>query len=387
MTIDHPPNRASTNGTIDALTSIRFFAAIYVVFHHYGAMVIPSDWKTASTFHSRGGSGVALFFVLSGFILSYNYASRSSISQRDFLAARFARIFPVYLLSMLLAFPPFFNAEATRQPVASALIDTSLQLLLCLALLQAWFPSLVARLNPPGWSLSAEWFFYSVFPFLLTKRPIRRFLENPGLAIPSLWCASLVGQFSTHALISRFGTSLGLDATPDFLKLLTAFNPVLRLPEFLIGCSLGLLHLRGTRIRNPDTIAIASAALSIAALAFLPLSGWDELLCTSLLAPLFGALILSLANSSGPLAALLSLPWLVFLGESSYGLYILHEPVRSWMGWAFDKCGIALPESWKAISMAAASILLAAACFLWVESPARMRLRRLLSTPKPASIK
>ena len=77
--------------TLVGLTSIRFFAAIWVVFHH-----LRFDWKPPELldrFFDAGYSGVTLFFILSGFILSYNYLPRQ-FTLRDFWSARIARICP-----------------------------------------------------------------------------------------------------------------------------------------------------------------------------------------------------------------------------------------------------------------------------------------------------
>jgi peptidoglycan/LPS O-acetylase OafA/YrhL len=78
---------------LHALTSIRFFAAIYVVLFHCGIPHLISMPVPMANFFDSGYTGVTLFFALSGFILAYNYPRVSS--RHDFWISRFARIYPV----------------------------------------------------------------------------------------------------------------------------------------------------------------------------------------------------------------------------------------------------------------------------------------------------
>src|ERR1035437_50635 len=86
---------------LDQLTSLRFFAASAIVFHHFGELAFP-DPRVVAVF-SVLSSGVSFFFVLSGFVLVYAYATNSGVrSLRSFYQARLARLYPVYLLGLFL---------------------------------------------------------------------------------------------------------------------------------------------------------------------------------------------------------------------------------------------------------------------------------------------
>src|SRR5438270_13969844 len=92
---------------LPALTSLRFFAALHVMFFHLYAMRV-TDWTGwRRQISSIGYVGVSFFFVLSGFILVYTYADRP-ISAVEFWRARFARIYPSYLFSLVFTAPFFF---------------------------------------------------------------------------------------------------------------------------------------------------------------------------------------------------------------------------------------------------------------------------------------
>jgi peptidoglycan/LPS O-acetylase OafA/YrhL len=114
----------------------------------------------------RGGYlAVQSFFLLSGFVLAQSYAStrwnRKSLTK--FAIARFARIYPVYLLSLGLiswfAFEFVLKPGRTIGQKAAVLGDYAL-------LLQGWNGSLSVGWNTPAWSLSCEFFFYLCFPLL-----------------------------------------------------------------------------------------------------------------------------------------------------------------------------------------------------------------------------
>ena len=87
-------SRLEPSRHIAPLTSLRFFAAMMVVAHHY--------WGFAA-----GMSGVTFFFVLSGYVLAINYADCVSTpaERRLFWWKRFARIYPTHALTFLLALP------------------------------------------------------------------------------------------------------------------------------------------------------------------------------------------------------------------------------------------------------------------------------------------
>ena len=103
-------------GRIDALTSLRFFAALWVVFFHQWLTYYPKTLGSwfYQTLISKGFLGVDIFFLLSGYILAYVYlkgARPPKVNKIFFWRARFARIYPVYALSFLLE-APFIMASS-----------------------------------------------------------------------------------------------------------------------------------------------------------------------------------------------------------------------------------------------------------------------------------
>lgn len=310
--------------TFDALTGLRFLAALGVVFYHF-AGTLAETWPLAlSNLTGSGFVAVSFFYVLSGFVLSYSYVSREGVmqgSRRSFWVNRFARIYPAYLLAFLIAAP--FNILGTLRVnhLATAITKIVSGAGVVLTMQQAWTPWTAWYWNYPAWSVSAEAFFYLVFPFIALglKRMQGKacwqgmiFLWLLAMLPPVLLC------FTPHAYAP----------VGDRLAMTIEFTPLLRLPEFLLGVLLGRAYVLGFRLsqRASERLSYASLSAILICLSFSSMIP-RPLLANGLLAPLFALLIYSLAEGYGLLARLLALPLLVLLGEASYGIYILQIPV------------------------------------------------------------
>src|SRR5215813_4198319 len=230
---------------LNALTTLRFFAALHVVLFHMRVVgILPGGPWWYQNFAGIGYVGVNFFFVLSGFILVYTYEG-SAFSVQEFWWARFARIYPAYVLSLVLAAPFFFFAVRhldlpffawSKQHLLAAC-------LLTIVLLQSWIPQAALTWNSVCWSLSVEAFFYLLFPLLL-------------LGSAKFPKAKLAVCFAVSCLLSLVFSAGYLYFHPDgldkinsgettlFWKNILSFNPIVRLPEFAVGAFAGCLFLR-----------------------------------------------------------------------------------------------------------------------------------------------
>jgi peptidoglycan/LPS O-acetylase OafA/YrhL len=388
--------RLTTRAHLAPLTGLRFFAAFNVLLYHTAPRPAPGSTIALGLLNS-GYVGVGLFYVLSGFILSYNYldaAIEGRLDRRSYLAARFARVYPVYAFALLLALPIFAQwvvqkvggegVHGAAKVAASAIAN--------IALLQSWFPITIPQWNAPGWSLSNEAIFYLCFPAL--ARWVGR-LGARGIArtLPLLWIAALAVPLIyvlTYPVIgpNDFRGSTNLGDVVDF-------NPLLRLPEFVIGMLLGRSFLARTaeaatrQARLSGVVATIALALILVTLA---LSAWlpRPVLHNGLLAPLFAALIFALAAGGGVLGRLLGTAPVVRLGEASYSLYLMHIPLYVYAGW------IAAPRGFDTshpiaffVGYVVVTIAMALAVLRFVEEPARRAIRRRLSrelTPRDRAL-
>lgn len=386
---------SSPRPSLHALTGVRFLAALHVVAFHYAPREGLPAWL--DRFLSAGSHSVTLFFILSGFILAYSYLGAQQAPQvepRAFWAARFARVYPVYLLGLVLMAPPWLDgvrrAAGALRP--EALWDIVPVGVAALTLTQAWVPEVACVWNCPGWSLSVEALFYLLFPVLCL--PVVR--AAPG----GLWRAGAATLAGTAVLVLLWlGVAGWRDAHPappfgaDTWLKVAAYNPLLRLPQFLLGIVLGRLfslRVKAGLGAGPAASAQAwvAAAASVALLAA-PLSETALAFRDLALMPVYALLLWSLAYGEGPMAWLLSRAWAVRLGEASYGLYILHNPLYFYLRMVDHRSGAGLAASSPWVFFAGYVAVSAAASigvFLWLEEPARHWLRsRLGRRPAPAS--
>jgi peptidoglycan/LPS O-acetylase OafA/YrhL len=385
---------------IAALTGVRFLAALHVVLYHYsGDLFASAAWPVRALIAS-GPSAVGLFYVLSGAVLTYSCTDERgqlTDTRGSFWAARFARIYPLYLLALIIDVPFFVSALMTAHDGTDVLLWGGIIGASVLLLLHAWTPVTVFVWNIPGWSISVEAFFYALFPSLLarmrgtgTKTLVARSVLFYGLAlIPPVIVLAVGFSNAANRAIPMPPAGAGLDLSA-WVTRVCGFSPIARLPEFLIGICLGQwLRRRGSIAPTRGRAAfLEAAALTILAGAWLLLGsriGGKVWLDSGVLAPAFVLLIAVLATGSGPLARFLSTRPLQTLGHASYAMYILQQPV---LIWALKVPFVAaLPIQVFVPLFVGLLIALSLASQRYVAEPARswLRSRRASSTPLPMS--
>jgi peptidoglycan/LPS O-acetylase OafA/YrhL len=261
---------------------------------------------------------ISFFFLLSGYILAMAYlAPRRPLQKSSFFIARFARIYPLYVITLLMDLPHLFSIRDSKFGVPAALGQAAGIFSANLLMLQSWNPYL-RGLNFPCWSLSVEAIFYLLFPFLgfwLWR-----------LKGSTLWISSFVLWAGTQLLVFWI--------TPRMRDFDASYNPLLYIPTPALGILLArwqMQHREKTisflRHNLSRGIAIAIVCAGIAATIYwLPLLPHENL-NHGLLAPIFGLLILALSSGQSLPARMLSMKWLVVLGKASFGLYLIHIPV------------------------------------------------------------
>ena len=138
--------------------------SFYVVFASAGGFLAPVV--------NAGYASVSYFILLSGFVMAYNYSARARAGQFDtirYYKARFTRLYPIYLLSFILAWrmiPQEWASHTHGMFWAGAVLAP--------LMLQGWIPEIATFLNTPAWTMSAEASYYVVFPWMARwKKPCR----------------------------------------------------------------------------------------------------------------------------------------------------------------------------------------------------------------------
>jgi peptidoglycan/LPS O-acetylase OafA/YrhL len=361
---------------LEALTGVRFLAAMHVVIFHGEGLLTWTPPAVQSLIH-QGYTGVSLFFVLSGFILAYNYldpARDRPVDAAAFWSARLARIGPAYYLAFLLTLPLFLYFLVSTLPPLQASAKALFVAVPSFLLVQAWIPQTLAQLNAPGWSLAVEAFFYLLFP--LVGIWLLRYQRRGLLAIiVALWILACIPPLLQLALRPEARGLTLLFSLPAWLQppysvwngFFTAF-PLFHLPQFLIGVAVGILFIRRPAgapapylLRGVVGSTCAEAALLVLLVAtwLATSAGWfsEALLNNGLLAVIFAPLLVVLAQGKGALSWLLSRPAVILLGEASYGIYIFQEPMKRWLQLAAR--GFGHPEWTMAMFLVYVGVLIA----------------------------
>ena len=348
---------------IPSLTSLRGYLSLWVVLGHFWHKITELFPGAAvlTPFSEHGHSAVPAFFLLSGWVLSHNYAdsfrSLSAGGVRRFLLLRLARIYPVHLAT-LLAVLGLVVVARLRDPAFSMDSYSLWSFGKNLLLVHGWFPSTLLTWNYPSWSISSEWFAYMLFPFacswLLWK------LDAPWKAIGAVWAFLVLAV-------------LVLVCWPDLplrpLALVTAC--------FLAGAALHWV------VRLPSVVPVPRWTPEVLLLAMVPVAflSWFQVREATLMALSAGIIwaLIRLQNRCTK-AWWTSIPVTV-LGNTSYSLYLSHAVTEKILAFVLPaerfagapllvRCGVVL--GWIA-----AVALGTALCFKLVEEPARKAIRKL----------
>ncbi|HEU4886072.1 MAG TPA: acyltransferase [Longimicrobium sp.] len=298
---------------LPTLAGLRFYAAMHIVLLH----TLRAGWlpPEVARLTRWGASTASLFFILSGFILTWAYAAPGGglrVPAREFLWRRLVRLYPAALVCHLIALPLVWESYGP--------VERWLRAAATAGGLQAFWPAFANSFDSPAWSLSYLALGYLLLPAVLRRTAAwtpRRLLA--GMAV--LWGAMLL---PAAAFV------LAQPADPLWRTALFTF-PLARLPEFLFGVLLARLLLARAWPRIPAWVAPAAAAVLVGTLV-LPPAVLFPMNHNGLWAPLHAVLLWSLAvGSAGWMHRVLAADPSRMLGEASLTIYLLHVPLYAWM--------------------------------------------------------
>lgn len=358
---------------LDSLTALRFFAAVSIIVEHSRPSFRSMDWIP----HFRYDFGVSFFFVLSGFILGFayhNFEDRRSI--RDFYIARVARIWPLHIFT-LLAF--FLLIPAGRWFLEGSDGYHAWILVANVFLVQAWIPKAAFFFsgNAVAWSISAEMFFYLIFP-LLRHQWARTWRLKFCLVLA---LAAGVAFFATWLGVDRFDPSHPMAYSTVGFGYISPFTQVLLF-------AMGMLVHTGFQFVKKERWqggTLAWTVLELIAIALIvvvshivgPLGDRTVLETVApffCIAPFFGLLILIFGIGRGAVSRMLSFRYFVLLGEASFALYMSHQIFLMVM--LEYRPYLKIPDFVLCSIYWISAIFLSVLLWMFVETPARAWVRK-----------
>ncbi|GAA0577947.1 acyltransferase [Streptomyces crystallinus] len=305
---------------LPSLTGLRFPAALLVFISHVG-LPIPTlrlleDDQAAIDLSKKtenaGSLGVAFFFVLSGFVLTWS--ARDKDTARAFWRRRFMKIYPNYAITWGLALLTFASAfTPTRVALAN------------LFMVQVWVPDFqyLFSVDPPSWSLGCELIFYASFPLLH-----RLFLRIEPQRL-KYWIGALITGIILTPLISyqllpdtpHIQLTASASSASVTQHWFSYFLPPVRLLDFALGMLLAHAVMRG-RWKN---IGMVWSSLLLAVAYWLSLH--VDLLYAQRSMTIIPVVLLIAAAATADAEGRFTLfrnRAMVWLGEISFAFYLLH---------------------------------------------------------------
>jgi peptidoglycan/LPS O-acetylase OafA/YrhL len=314
---DAPPGPVvgSRRAEIRQLTGVRFLAAIWVVLYHFQLMIfgLVPELHPAGFLFGSGYLAVDLFFVLSGYIVAYQYLAafpggRGTPGQyRRFLIKRLARIYPLQFVTLLIAIALIGTGVLLGVTIPYPENFTVWGAIQDLLLIRGWEPFPHQGWNFPAWSLSAEWFAYLLFPAVALLVAVARRVRGPGRLGLLL---VLLGCFAVEAL--------GAWLLPSFNGMP---HPLVRvMAGFVAGAAvfaLGVPHIRSGVLGIAGLVALVLLITTAGRIELDPVRAVVALLLSVVV-------VAGLAGGSGPPIRWLASGPIEYGGRISYGIYMIH---------------------------------------------------------------
>ena len=357
------------------LDALRGAAALMVVWYHFFEGFAFAEGTAITTFN-HGHLGVDLFFMLSGFVISYAYDDRwqgahNRLTLKEFFKRRLIRLHPMLIMGAVIGLITFCLQGSVKWDGSATPMSWSLVALVLTMLFIPAYPGAsydlrgngeMFSLNGPSWSLFFEYIGNLLYA-LIIRRLSTRILAILTAILGVAWCWFATTDVSGYDMI-------GIGWTLDTVNF---WGGMLRM---LFPFSLGMLMARNfkpVKIKGIFWIAWAVLFALFSVPAFekcggISINGLYEFACILLVFP-----AIVWFTASGTTTGKVSSRFCKFLGDISYPLYIVHYPVMYlFYAWLIENKLYTLGETWPVVIMVfAINIALAYACLKLYDEPVR----------------
>ena len=308
--------------------------AAYLVFISHFAYIFDGGFpQIIRRFLGEFHIGVSIFFVLSGFLITFRYYEKFHLTTdwfRQYLKNRVARIYPMYLLLTIGAFIYYFITK--DQSITKGSGNPVALMVLNITFIRGFFYQFWDTGIAQGWSLTVEECFYFSAPiiFLIAKRYGRLYLQPVVITLFAVLMVLIFRNVNWHGFFGNF----------PFVLLFTFFG---RCFEFFVGVQLARYVLKnGFERKNKINFTYSGFTLIFVCVFIMalqtPLPSWgaglespvgiitnNYLLCIAVALFFYGIL-----TENTWVKKLLATPFVELLGKSSYIFYLIH------LGWIYN---------------------------------------------------
>lgn len=304
-------------GRIEAFDSLRGLAALGVVLWHYGAHFEAHPLsRIFSPFYHAGYLFVDFFFVLSGYVIARSYWTvQRERRLADNIQSRLARLYPLHFFTLVIVAGLQLMLTSRRHAPFIYDENDTYQFFLNLFLLNGTGLQSGFSFNGPSWSISCEFLVNAAFLVFIFSTVFWRCLYS----IVALSCAAVL--FMVSGTLLKNNLILGyLD--PQLIRCMLGFG---------MGVLLQLAQRRGWWMEDagsrwPREIMAIGAVAST--LVFMAYQRPHATIIAYLIFIALSALVLVTVFRSATVNWILRSPALVFLGEISYSIYLIHFPLQ-----------------------------------------------------------
>ncbi|GAA4335737.1 acyltransferase [Mucilaginibacter gynuensis] len=317
---------------IPALTGVRALAAYLVFISHYSYVFSTNMPPIAQRFFGEFHIGVTIFFVLSGFLITFRYYNNFHLTAhwfKQYLKNRVARIYPMYAL---LTIGAFIYYAFTKDESITKGYNPVVMLLLNISFVRGFFYNFWNTGIAQGWSLTVEECFYfsAPFAFLIARRYKKFWLQPIVITLTGLLLVTMFRHVNWYGFLGNF----------TFMMLFTFLG---RCFEFFVGIQLAIYVLKHNFTRSNKIsytyLGFALLFVCVLIMALLPIpKGWAAglqhpvgiLINNYILPGCIAWFFYGLLTEGTLLKNILANKTVELLGKSSYIFYLIH------LGWMYN---------------------------------------------------